>query len=374
MKIIIISGTIHPHISPRSFRTTELAVGLAKKGHEVTLYSILGDSDYTDFKQGNNIKVKNLGKSYFGNINSDGKYTNRNLLNRIIGRLLYNVIDYPRVEYFFKAIKSLRKESKFDYLITIAHPFGIHWGTAFYKKYINKSLFNVWTSDCGDPFMGDPDVKRRKLFLKPIEKFWCNQTDFIAIPVEEGRSGYYKEFHNKIYIIPQGIDFSKIELQEYIPNIIPTFLYAGAIYPGMRDPSLFLDYLCTLRMEFKFIIYTPFLSSLSKYIDKLGNKLEIRSYIPRKDLIKIMSTMDFLINLKNDSEVQQPSKLIDYSLSKRPILDISTSFTENENIAFDEFLIGKYTKETVVENFSQFDISNVCEQFLELYKLKCKTK
>lgn len=44
--------------------------------------------------------------------------------------------------------------------------------------------------------------------MKPIEKFWCKQTDYIVIPVENGKAGYYEEFRDKIAVIPQGIDFS----------------------------------------------------------------------------------------------------------------------------------------------------------------------
>ena len=50
MKIVIISGTMFPHISARSFRTTELAKGFAKMGHDVTLYTILGKYDYTQME------------------------------------------------------------------------------------------------------------------------------------------------------------------------------------------------------------------------------------------------------------------------------------------------------------------------------------
>ena len=367
LNILIIAGGIYPQISPRSYRTTELAKGLAKLGHNVTVYAILGNCDYTDFEKKYNLKVRNLGKSYFGNANSDG-VVRRTIFNRVLAKLFYNVIDYPRIEYFFKTIKVLKKERNIDYLITIAHPFGIHWGTAYYRKNVNDRLFKIWSSDCGDPFMGDPDVSRWKLFLKPIEKFWCKQTDYIVIPVENGKHGYYEEFRNKIAVIPQGIDFSGITLNEYVKNEVPTFLFSGAIYPGMRDPSKFLDYLSTLvDVDFKFIVYVPGNKIFEDYQEKLGDKLEIRRYIERSELIRILSTMDFLININNDSLVQTPSKLIDYSLSKRPIINISTSFPEEEKQTFNSFLKGDYTGQYIVDNISQYDILNVSKRFIDLY-------
>lgn len=369
MKIIIITGPIYPHSSPRSFRSTELAIELANQGHDVILYSILGEYDYSEFERKYNLKVKSLGKSYFGNQNSDGICTSRTIMNRAISKFFYNIIDYPRIEYFFKTIRALKKEQEFDYLITIAHPFGIHWGASYFKKYINSNLFKVWASDCGDPFMGDTDVPRWNLLLKPIEKFWCKQTDYIVVPIKEAINGYYEEFWNKIEVIPQGINFNSIETVNYEKNPIPTFLYAGAVYPGMRDPSEFLEYLVTLNTDFRFIVYSDS-DIFKRYKDLLRSKLEIRDFIERKVLIKISSSMDFLINLKNNSDVQQPSKLIDYGLTKRPIIDISTPLSENERDTFEEFLQANYINQVAIENFNQFDIKNVAEKFIKLYESK----
>ena len=93
MRIVILSGTMFPHISARSFRTTELAKGFAKMGHDVSLYTILGKYDYSQMeKEFPNLHIKSMGKSYFGNINSDGG-VKKNIVQRALTRLLYNVVD-----------------------------------------------------------------------------------------------------------------------------------------------------------------------------------------------------------------------------------------------------------------------------------------
>ena len=101
--------------------------------------------------------------------------------------------------------------------------------------------------------------------------------------------------------------------------------------------------------------------------DLLGDKLEIRKYIPRHDLVKVMSSMDFLINISNNSSVQTPSKLIDYSISKRPILNISTSFTDEEKENFESFVKSDYSAQYKVRNIEQYDSKNVCAKFINLY-------
>lgn len=368
MKIVILSGTIFPHISARSFRTTELAKGFAKMGHDVSLYAIIGKYNYSKFeKDYPNLHIKTMGKSYFGNYNSDG-VLKKSFIQKVLTRLLYNVIDYPRCEYFFKAINVLKNEDRFDYLITIAHPYGVHWGAAYYKKkHLSQLKFNYWVSDCGDPFMGDPDVKRWKIFLKPLEVFWGRMTDRIVIPVDNGRGAYYEEVRNKISVIPQSVDFSSFELAEYKKNNVPTFFFSGAIYRGMRDPRQFLEYLTSVDFDFKFIVYVPSDAIFEEYKNSLGNKLEINGYIPRVELVKIMSSMDFVININNNSSVQTPSKLIDYSISKRPILNISTDFPESERLNFESFIQGDYSAQYRVENIEQYDSKNVCSEFIKLY-------
>lgn len=338
-------------------------------GHDVTIYTILGKYDYSRMEaELPNLHIKTLGKTYFGNPDSDG-YLKKNILQRALTRLLYNVIDYPRCEYFFKTVKVLKAEENFDYLITIAHPYGIHWGTAYYKqKHLKNLKFKYWASDCGDPFMGNPHAKRWKLFQQPIEKFWGKMTDRIVIPVENGREAYYEEVRNKISIIPQSVDFSSFELVDYKKNSVPTFLYSGAVYPNMRDPRQFLEYLTTIDYDFKFVVYVPSNTVFGDFIEILGDKLEIRNYIPRIELVKVMSSMDFLININNNSGVQTPSKLIDYSITKRPILNISTEFSAQERANFEAFLQEDYSTQFKVKDVKQYDSKNVCAKFIDLYK------
>lgn len=364
MKIVIIAGTITPHITPRAFRATELACSLARLGHEVTIYAILGNYDYTEFEKKNNLKVKSLGPSKWGNPNSDGK-NERGIFSKALEKLLWRIIDFPKTEYYFKTKRALIKEQDVDYLITIAQPFPIHWAAAsIRKKYPNK--FRYWTADCGDPFICNPNVRRFKPLLVPVEKFWCRLTDHITVPVEGAINGYFPQFRDKISVIPQGIDFGSIVLSEYQKNPVPTFLYSGVVIQGRRDPSKFLDYLVSIKnRDFRFIVYSNSALFL-EYKELLGEHLEIREYIPRLDLIKVQSSVDFLINIQNSNPVQVPSKLIDYSLTKRPILNISSVFSARERESFCEFLEGNYSKQYVVENIEQYNSDNVASRFVSL--------
>ena len=80
--------------------------------------------------------------------------------------------------------------------------------------------------------------------------------------------------------------------------------------------------------------------------------------------------MDFLINIRNESTVQVPSKLIDYYLTHRPVLEISSAFEEAE--MFDAFMSGDYSKQTTIEHPERYNIQNVARQFEDLLQTNSK--
>lgn len=362
MKIVLISRIIYPLLSPRAFRTTELAREFARLGHDVTVYAVLGDTDYTDFMKETGVKIKPI-QMCLATSNSDGK-CRYNFFDKVLYHAFHYILEYPDIEFCWKVPNILKKEKGIDLLITVAYPHPIHWGAAFAKKCFRKELFpKIWVSDCGDPFMGDR-VNRHPFYFKYIEEFWAEMTDYIAIPISEARSAYPANASDKIRIIPQGFNFEDIVLCDFSSNDIPHFAYAGSVYPGYRDPSCFLEYLTTLTKDFKFTVYTNNPQFYSRYQLALGDKLQVRKYVPRKELIYDLSKQDFLVNFSNPNSSQSPSKLIDYGLSKRPILNLTNNFDEKEE--FEKCLIGDYSHAITKIEVEQYNIRNIANLFLEI--------
>lgn len=366
-KIVLISQTFYPRQSPRALRTTELAKQFAANGHEVIVYSVLGSFDYTSFEKEFKIYVKPIKNLIFATFNSDGKRKN-DLPTKILTKIFAKLWEFPEVELMFKIPNILKYEQKIDLLITIAIPYPIHWGAALAK--VRKPLLfpKTWVADCGDPYMGN-EFHKPYFYFKYVEKWFCRKVDFISIPIKGAIKAYYPEFHHKIRIIPQGFNFEKTKAllkNEKIENKIITFAYAGAFYPGIRDPSLFLEYLSELEKNFKFILYTKNIELLSPFKEKLKGKMEIRDYIPREDLLQVLSQMDFVVNFENGTDVQSPSKLIDYALIGIPILSINSGVINKEKI--NSFLNKDYSGQFILQNLEKYDIKNVAASFLELTK------
>ena len=360
MKILIVSGDFFPNNSPRSFRTTELVKELANRGNEVTLYIPKTDFDYSEFIKKYPISIK-----FFERTLERRKFVGISIVDRIIFRFLNQFCAYPTIAEFFPIYKAVRKESGYDLLITIAVPHSIHW--AFGKLYAKGiKAAKTWIADCGDPFMlAQSGNYRPPFYFQPLEKRWCRYCDYISVPTETSYLGYYPEFRDKIRVIPQGFDFDAVKILEYRENYIPTFAFAGSFIPGRRDPRKLFEYLCTIEKPFKFFVYgTSDKNRWSGLLSKLEGKVFFEKPIPRAELLPKLSQMDFLINIGNGTKVQTPSKLIDYTLAKRPILTIETNDIKEKILS--EFLEGNYANQDAPIDISRYDIHNVAQQFLSL--------
>ncbi|TLX75664.1 glycosyltransferase family 4 protein [Labilibacter sediminis] len=364
-KILIVSASFYPLNSPRSFRTTELAQELSKQGHDVVLYIPFKGYDYTEFAEKKGIDIRDLGDLRFKSLKIKGKGIEL-LIRRLLRRSIGLLFEFPNIEYMFKVASCLKLESGYDLLISIAVPHPIHWGVASVRKKRNN-VADVWVADCGDPYMGDTtDSFRKPFYFKYLEKWFCKKADKISVPFQGAVKAYYKEFHNKIEIIPQGFDLSYLgEISYSKTTDYPVFAYAGGFIPGKRDPYKLLDFLSENYKDFKFIVYTSQASLLASYKEKLKEKLEIREYIPREELLQVLSKMDFLVNFDNNTTTQLPSKLIDYSIADRPVLNITSNLNTN---TIHEFMEGNYSGKMNLLGSENYDIRLVAKKFTELHK------
>ena len=366
LKILIITQHIFPIQTPRAIRSTELIKELARRGHSVTVYAVLGKYDYSAFQRENNVSIKPIPIHWeLHPYNSDGD-TKRTLIDKILGHL-FRRFEFPLFEFYFRMTKIIKNEAGADVLISIAAPHHIHWGCARAKAKFPVLFPKTWIADCGDPFMKNGTTKEHLPMFAQYEKRFCKECDYITVPIENAKYAYYQEFKDKIRVISQGFDFDLNAVGKTEPNnVVPTFAFAGMFYADIRNPRLLLDYLCTVKQDFRFYVYTRFNSLLVDYADKLKDKLVVKAPIQRNELIEVLKTMDFLVNIKNiNSPNQLPSKLIDYGIAGRPILDVDPQYPNYKQI--DEFLSGNYSSALKIDNLEDYHIKNVVDKFEALF-------
>lgn len=345
--------------TPRSFRTTELVKELCSMGHNVILVTHHSPEIHDDIAKEYGFEIINLeGKV---KVSTKGK----NVVIKGIQWIVNRLFDYPNILLLSAVDKAIRNLKGYDVLLSVAAPHSIHWGVTNALKH-NNELARTWIADCGDPYMGNAVGRKKMFYFKYLEKWFCRRADYILVPIAEAVVGYYEEFRNKITVVPQGFNFAETKalLKKYEPNKEVTFAFTGNFIVNQRDPRPLLDYLCGVDIPFKFIVYTKNDELLHKYKNTLNNKLEVSPYIPRTELIPILSKMDFLVNLENGTSVQRPSKLVDYSLVARPVLSLDSTNMDYQKI--DQFLAGDYSQQLHIRNVEQYDIRNICDTILAL--------
>jgi len=369
MNIIIIGQYFPPYQTPRSFRIFELARELAKQ-HDVTVYALLGGFDYSEMQSKYNFRVKTLGRSRCGNLDSTGK-KRFSIVNSAIARLFGRYLYFPMCELSGMVCRIVMDNySAADAIISVAYPHSVHWGVMKAKQKVTSrgGKFPVWISDCGDPFMGNP-FGRPPFYFEKVERKWSEMTDYITVPTEIAIKGYYPEYRTKICVIPQGFDFSgSTDAPECEKHDMLTFVFAGNVTPKLRDPDRFIRYISEKREPFKFVVYSQSNAIFSQYSSLLGSRMELHPFIERKELLKVLKSADFLLNIANAGSVQTPSKLIDYALSGRPILQVSSEFEEKDVV--DEFFEGDYSHALPKVDISLYDIRNVAGRFVSLIEGK----
>ena len=367
-KILILSRWYFPAKNPRAFRTKELVKELFRRGKYDITAVLPSFADLQDCAVDAHF-IPTI--SVPAKCGKDGSVSLKDrILEQIRSVLRFIVGDSPgNIIYSFRLYFVLRKlfqEEHYDVVMSISFPFYIHVAVALAMKYSNfKSIF---IADCGDPFYVNPSYKMA-FYLKWLEKYFLSKFDYVTIPMNAARKSYADYgIDGRIRIIPQGFAITQIADDAYKKNPVPAFCFAGLLYEKIRNPRYFLDYLLQVKQDFVFVVYALpdafTIKLLQEYKEKLGERLEIREPLPREELIHVMATMEFVVNFDNENSNQKPSKLIDYAMSRRPILSFNSRTFKPK--VFKEFLQGNYAGQEQID-LSQYDICNVVDKFEELF-------
>ena len=377
MNILIASYFFFPENTPRAFRTTELAKIFLKNGHKVDLFIPEYEYDYSDFYSDVNLKIFKIQTGFLLNKKQKYKINHKSKSKDVIitkgygllKKFLIKVYNYftagRTIEYYPELIKAIRKTpEEYDLIISISLPFIVNYAVA---RAFNSKCNAIKIVDYGDPFYYYQKGKIAPYFKWLEKRVLNNFYDYVLLPTEKGIEFFVNyNIENKIKIIPQGFDFSEIKTARYKKNEVITFGYAGLFYNDIRDPRPFFDFLDRTNKDFRFIVYTDLINKesfnlIKDYVKKLGEKFILHSLIPRIDCVYELSKLDFLVNF--ESYHASPSKLIDYTLSGRPILSIDTKKMDDNKIL--NFLNGDY-KDNFKLDISKFDINNIYREIMKL--------
>jgi len=367
-KILIVGRTFFPEQSPRSFRTTELVKELARQGHQVEVLLPQNIQEKIETNFDNELGIKFL---YFGPLT--WKTLQRSKISwigdwkRKFGRLLFLLFEYPNIEIYHKLPQKLKTLKGYDLMVSIAVPHENHWAIAKVRTAKNP-IAKIWVADCGDPFMTNVlETIPPPFYFGPLENSFLKKANFISVPTKTSAAAYNQLYHDKFRVIPQGFNFKEVEIVKAKPIYEkPTFAYAGGVsVSGIRSLHQVIKVLKEIGKPFEFHVFgTNAKAVLNEVVKGYENEIILHDAIPRSKLLYKLSEMDFLVNLDNGTHLNTPSKLIDYALAQRPILNINPIHPDQEKIT--RFLNEDYSEASVIENLQAYNITNVATKFLRL--------
>jgi len=365
--VLIISYHFYPEISPRAFRAFELAKELSKTYNVDVLTPVPLTKIKQPFSQ-ISTATHVLEDSTHSPLQSLA--LKESFLKNLLRKILHFVLPGGFSSLFALKIIKNRKRLKpnYDAIISIGLPLGSHIG-AYALKCFYKLSENL-TLDYGDPFLRNPK-SHWSPFNYILETTLLDSSNHVVVPVKNALPAFAGIVADKkMNVIPQGLNIEDIRISEYKKNNIPKIAYAGLFYKGIRDPEEFIKQILSLKQNFKLLLLTDTSSQenlelLEKYrkLD-VNNRIEIIKSVPRAQCIEILSTCDFNINFRNISSTQSPSKLIDYTLAQRPILDVDTGAKDIS--VFEQFLNEDYSQAVLPIDLKEYDIRTVAKKFSNL--------
>lgn len=351
MKVAFITYYFSPELTPRAFKWEDI-INYLTKNHDISFDVIVPQKPGIRrlFKDTTRITIHETKNGLFlnqmrmkvGNISANKKGNTFHLL-KIFPKLLIEKLYFPDISiewvpFAIRKCAELKKEKKFDLVISNALPFTCHIIGYYFSKIEGLPLILEY----GDPFGFNPFLgfnRCYKRLAKVIESRIINKARYIVVPTYESANGfinYHSMNEEKLRVIPTGYpQISKInEINNTgSHNNCFNIVYSGSFYAKGRNPKTFFESLVTLKQKYPFIFrrlkvhfygnYSSISNLILFYQKKIGkDNFILNNPVDRKQMIHILSEADLLLNFGNESIYQMPSKLVDYQYVNKPILTI----------------------------------------------------
>ncbi len=331
-----------PHSGGAVIVATEIANNLAKLGHEITVLTPDLPQSGQKYQPEMNSKVKVI------RVETPSK---TNL--KVAARRCKSNLE--------KMGKELGKKEKFDFVLTIFHPFHLVPNAAIScaKKLAIPSIIKV------DDAVYEKSSGLKSLQRK-IEKMISTRSLSKAskvlvsnLPSKEIMKSYYKINEEKIAIVPNGVDLSFFKTKNRDPNKI---VFSGVMYHH-RGLDVLLETAPKIVKEVpetKLVLLGdgPEMKKLKEIVKqkKLDSNVEFKGWIDRKDIPEHLSNASIGIGpLKRTTVTENalPIKVLEYMASSLPI--IAKTGTLPEDVLKDD------ENGWFVENSSE-----LCEKIIKL--------
>lgn len=367
MKLLIITYSYAPDLTPRAFRWTALVAELARRGHEIHVLcaaSAEGADPHTsgitlfrvrDWLLNASARVS-VGVSALTAESRHGSVAAMRAVLRKVVRGVWRALYWPDYScgWVIPAVFSARKlckEHRYDWVVSVSHPFSGHVVGGLVKRYAKHSR---WLVDIGDPFslMKEPAPNNYRLyglFNQLVERRIVRLADSISVTTASTQQMYEQYFSlpaSKVRVMPPLLSIPAVpEPSSRAPEAPIKLVFVGTLYRNLRSPRYLMRYLAAMltsapniSVELHFYgAVNDCAEELDACPEPLKSSLFVHGLVARKDVMQAMAEADVLVNIGNDSQSQLASKVIEYMAMGKPILNIISLMRDTSLSALAEY-------------------------------------
>lgn len=351
MKLLIVSYSYTPALTPRAFRWAAVAAQLVHRGHEVhVLCAAAGptgrDADGVVVHRVRDWLLDGASRVTAGAPPASAQATRgwRAWLRGVV-RALWRALYWPDFACGWlipatRAARDLHAAHRYDWLISVSHPFTGHLVALLSGARAHGAR---WFVDIGDPFhlMDEPAPNNRRLYRRlnrTVEARIVAGADKISVTTESTQRLYATHFGlpaERIAVVPPLLSLPAPQPRTLQVADAPLRLvFVGTLYSKLRSPRFLLACLSALQQALREAcpgrqVELHFYGALNDCAHELaacpaavGGAVVMHGMVGRAEVLQAMIDADVLVNIGNDSETQLASKVIEYMAVGKPILNL----------------------------------------------------
>jgi glycosyltransferase involved in cell wall biosynthesis len=350
-RILIVSFQYWPALSARSFRWTALAERWASEGRDVRIVCARSP-DRPAFETVKGVRVHRVGPAWMESLRGAAQpaggraESDRGAIRRMAtaaARAIWHAVYWPDTSctWYFAARAKAREliaAGAPQALVTVSPTFTAVAAGRSLARDPGRGFH--WLIDLGDPFSFSDEAPPNNFRLygrlnTRFERGCFAGADSISVTTSETRDRYaalFPESAGKIAVIPPLVDLPETGGPAARPprSDRRRLVFLGRLYPSIRRPDYLLSLFASLadapggeRYELHFFGESwQCEADFAPHGRMLGRSLFVHGAVPRERALAEMRSADVLVNIGNDTRYQLPSKIVEYAMTGRPILNI----------------------------------------------------
>lgn len=355
--ILFVSGSYFPYATANAVCAKKFEDALKKQGHQVLYCNRKHDLYEPDTHTVDGTEIHTVGKNsdlFFQTVEKLKTLELPGVMRRSfaqslklyrllvkirqIGKSKAEVRRIAREQYlksYAKAIAALVREKRIDLIVSVSMPFDSHAAVLRAMDLLSGESKPKWIAYCIDAYWskaGVPEKEIPEMKKEELSVFCaCDRVLFLDT-IEKDYSGTaYDAVREKFCSLPLPL-FDPEAPAAYSDGITPEegvvdIVFTGTIYDDYRNTDLFVSVAENLKGEkvrFHFLgkIYPKSLAQLENLRQAMPGQILLYGRMPYDYAKGSIQRADILLNLANDNANQIPSKIFEYMMCKKPILNL----------------------------------------------------